>query len=158
MTIPVEVRAGLEYYKVEPALCDLVERAAAVRSLTADPPGVGYVAVRPAAWGTVSAYFHTSYVDVALSPHLAEALHREHGWKLVKTNSTTGFLRIEGSALTTNQTIELAASLLISAVDKSEVGTAYEGGKGSKQEARQSAAMCPKCGVEMLGGHCDACD
>ena len=26
-------------------------------SVTADPPGVGYVAVRPAAWGTVSAYF-----------------------------------------------------------------------------------------------------
>jgi hypothetical protein len=126
--------------------------------LTAEPPGVGYVAVRPYVWGTVSAYFHRTYVDVAVSPDVAEKLHRSHGWKLVKVNGTTGFIRIEAGALGSPEIEALATQTLLGAVDKSEAGTAYEGGKGGASQSSQSADLCSVHGVEKLGGHCDIRD
>lgn len=158
MPVPAEIEEGLEFYKVDPALRDLIARVSAVRSLTADGPGVGYVAVRPAAWGTVSAYFHTSYVDIALEPYQAQRLHRDRGWKLVKINGSTGFVRLESAMLGDEVAAAEAASLLVSAVDKSEVGTAYEGGNRGATAPVASVEKCPRCGVDKLGGHCDRCD
>lgn len=155
--IPVEILIGLDHYSVAAPLRQLVSHVAAQRGITADPPGKGYVAVRPTAWGTVSAYFHATYVDVAVSPARAEQLHRSQGWKLVKTNSETGFIRIEASALGVPELDDLALATLLAAVDKSEVGTAYEGGKGGGSRS-ESAPLCPKCFVAMPGGHCDACE
>jgi hypothetical protein len=156
--IPTEIVAGLDHYEVAPALRSLIARVAVHRSLTAEPPGVGYVAVRPYVWGTVSAYFHKTYVDVAVSPDMAEKLHRSHGWKLVKVNGTTGFIRIEAGVLGSPELEALATQTLLSAVDKSEAGTAYEGGRSGGVQSSQSADLCPACGIEMLGGHCDVCD
>lgn len=156
--IPLEIVAGLDHYQVVPALQALVARVAAQRSLTADPPGVGYVAVRPAMWGTVSCYVHKTYADVAVSSHLAEQLHRRHGWKLVKVNGTTGFVRIEAAAFESPEFAAVATQTLISAVDKSESGTAYEGGRGHSTHRVEPAETCPTCGIERLGGHCDTCD
>jgi hypothetical protein len=154
---PSEIVVGLEYYEVDRSLRQLLASAAAQRGLTADPPGKGYVAVRPAAWGTVSAYFHRSYVDVAVSPALAEKLHRTRGWKLVKTNSETGFIRIDAVALGDTGANDLALQALLSAVDKSATGTAYEGGKSGSAPV-ESVAICPTHFVAMAGGRCDACE
>ena len=157
--VPPEIVAGFDHYDVAPALRSLVARVAAHRSLTADLPGVGYVAVRPAMWGTVSAYVHKTYADVAVSPHIAEQLHRRHGWKLVKVNGTTGFIRIDAEALESAEAATIATQTLVAAVDKSETGTAYEGGRGGGSTQRHSSVQtCPTCGVEMLGGHCDSCE
>jgi hypothetical protein len=158
MTIPPEIVAGLDHYRVAASLRDLVGRVAAVRSVTADSPGVGYVAVRPAAWGTVSAYFHTEYVDVALSPDKARLVEDTRGWKLLKVNSETGFIRIRAEVLAEPETMDFAASLLLAAVDKSETGTAYEGGRAHKQAATVVRATCPTCQMELPAtGHCDWC-
>src|SRR5687767_5440818 len=126
---PAEIVVGLDHYAVSEPLRRLVREVAAQRSITADPPGKGYVAVRPAVWGNVSAYFHKTYVDVAVSPGMAEMLHRSRDWKLVKTNGETGFVRIEADALRDVEIRDLAVKTLLAAVDKSEVGTAYEGGR-----------------------------
>lgn len=155
---PPEIRAGLDHYDVAAPLRSVLALVASQRGLTADPPGKGYVAVRPSAWGTVSAYFHKSYVDVAVSPHLAETLHRKHGWKHVKTNGETGFVRIESTALGSPARDELAVSTLLAAVDKSAVGTAYEGGRTSRTGATTDADVCPSCFVARAQGRCDTCD
>ena len=156
--VPPEIVAGLDHYQVDPVLRSLIASVAAQRSLTAEPPGVGYVAVRPTMWGTVSAYVHRGYADVAVSPHLAEQLHRRHGWKLVKVNGTTGFIRIEAAVLKSPEIATIATQTLIAAVDKSETGTAYEGGRGGSVERHGSDEVCPTCGIEKLGGHCDTCE
>lgn len=154
---PAEVRVGLDHYGVTEALRRLLSRVSAERGLTADPPGKGYVAVRPATWGNVSAYFHASYVDVAVAPGHAEKLHRTHGWKLVKTNSETSFVRIESAVLADPATDAVAFHTLLAAVDKSAVGTAYEGGK-AQTAAAPAPALCPTHFVTMEGGRCDACE
>lgn len=155
---PAEIRVGLEHYGVTEALCRLLSHVAAQRGLTADPPGKGYVAVRPAAWGNVSAYFHSTYVDVAITPGRAESLHRARGWKVIKANSETGFIRIESAALGDAGTNEVALHALLSAVDKSAVGTAYEGGRSSSPQVVVEDDLCPSCFVARAQGRCDVCD
>lgn len=154
---PADIRAGLDHYRVAESLRRLLADVAAQRALTADPPGKGYVAVRPAMWGNVSAYFHTSYVDVAVTPGHAERLHRTNGWKLVKTNSETGFIRIESAVLGDPEAAALAVHALLAAVDKSSVGTAYEGGR-SQAVAAPTQELCQYHFVTMEGGRCDACE
>jgi hypothetical protein len=155
---PAEVRVGLDHYGVTEALRRLLSRVSAERGLTADPPGKGYVAVRPATWGNVSAYFHASYVDVAVAPGHAEKLHRTHGWKLVKTNSETGFVRIESAVLADPVTDAVAFHTLLAAVDKSAVGTAYEGGRPAAAQVGSEIDLCPTCFVARAQGRCDVCD
>lgn len=154
---PAEITVGMDHYGVSEALRWLLSQVAAERGLTADPPGKGYVAVRPATWGNVSAYFHAAYVDVAVAPGHAEKLHRTHGWKLVKTNSETGFVCIESAVLADPEAAALALHTLLAAVDKSSVGTAYEGGK-AQATAAPAPQLCPTHFVTMEGGRCDACE
>lgn len=156
--VPPEIVLGLDHYGVAAALRQLLAEVAAQRALTADPPGKGYVALRHSTWGNVSAYFHASYVDVAVSPSHAEKLHRSHGWKLVKTNSETGFIRIETDALGDPALAEVARHALLAAVDKSSVGTAYEGGKSQGGASSSAAEVCQVHFLTMEGGRCDACE
>ncbi len=155
---PADIRVGLDHYGVSEALRRLLSRVAAQRGLTADPPGKGYVAVRPTAWGNVSAYVHSTYVDVAVTPGHAENLHRAHGWRVVKANSETGFIRIESAVLGDAEADEVALHTLLCAVDKSAVGTAYEGGRSSSPAALAADDMCPSCFVARAQGRCDVCD
>ncbi|MBD3923286.1 hypothetical protein IEZ26_01525 [Nocardioides cavernae] len=154
---PAEIVVGLDHYAVLEPMRRLVREVASQRSITADPPGKGYVAVRPAVWGNVSAYFHKTYVDVAVSPGMAEKLHRSRGWKLVKTNGETGFVRIDADALSDMGTRDLAVQTLLAAVDKSEAGTAYEGGRPKATQA-QTNELCSTHFLAMVGGRCDACE
>ena len=76
----------------------------------------------------------------------------------VKVNGTTGFIRIEAVALESPEVAAIATKTLVAAVDKSETGTAYEGGRGGSARRHDSAETCPTCGIQKLGGHCDTCE
>lgn len=159
MSIPAEVVAGLEHYQVAAPLRTVIERVTKVRSVTADTPGVGYVAVRPSAWGNVSAYFHKTYVDVALTPDKARSVEQMRSWPIAKINSETGYVRITSENLNDSETLDFATSLLSLAVDKSETGTAYEGGASAKHQSSRAQAICQYCNMQMpASGSCDNCD
>jgi hypothetical protein len=130
MQTPPEILKGLDSCNVKPGLCELIDRVARRRSLTADPSIHGYVAVRPSLHGNVSGYFRRDHVDIALAPDRARSLAMSRNWKLVKPpNGETGLLRIEEAALAESRTMDVAIELLVEAVDKSEAGTPYEGGR-----------------------------
>lgn len=161
LAIPSEIVTGLDYYQVTTPLRDLIERVAKVRSITADSPGVGYVGVRPSAGGTISGHVHSDYVDVSLSPEKARSVETKHGWQLLKVNGATGIIRIKADVLTDRHMMEFVTTLLISAVDKSETGSAFKGGQSKKpgQTPGVALAQCPSCHMQLpVTAVCDFCE
>jgi hypothetical protein len=157
VAIPPEIVAGLDQHEVVAPLRHLIDRVSSVRSITADPPTAAYVAVRPAAWGNVSAYIHRDYADVALTPERARCVAQSQVWPLVRINSETGFIRIQADALADVDAADLATTLMLQAVDKSESGTAYEGG-GSTRSPAKEPAICPTFSMTLpSSGVCDTC-
>jgi len=157
---PDEIQAALVAIGgVAPALESLVETAAALRGLTADnPPAGGYVGVRPALNGTISVYVNRQFADVALEPERARSVALQRGWKLLRSNSVTGRVRVPAAVLTSPETIELVTKLVLEAIDKSLDGPRYEGGTAGSHSEERSYEVCPVHNEEMLGGVCEKCE
>ena len=86
---------------------ELTEMVAVKRTLTADnPPSGKYVGVRPALNGTTSAYVNAHFVDVSLDPERARSVARTRDWKLLRSNSVTGRVRVPASAVADPETFD----------------------------------------------------
>jgi hypothetical protein len=139
---------------------ELIEKVAVKRMLTADNPPIGnYVGVRPALNGTISAYVNAHFVDVSLNPERARSVARTRDWKLLRSNSVTGRVRVPASALADPETFDMVVALIVEAVDKSLDGPPYEGGRAGAGAGavEQAVEICPKHNEEMLGGTCSQC-
>ena len=131
--IPWEIVEGLETHSVRRPLRLALARLAQRRAVTADAAGKTYVAVRPVMHGVIACYVHTEYVDIALSPERADLVEVQHGWKVIKRNPTTAYLRVWAEDLDGPGSHELLDDLLAEAVDKSEAGpSAAAGGPPAK--------------------------
>ena len=156
--LPPDLAERFHEHAVDPRLQDLVAHVARRRSVTGGEPNGGYVSVRPSALGTICAYVHRDYVDVALSPDQATRLERDRGLRILKSNSETAFVQVRLQHLNDAEGLEQARQIMLQAVDKSEAGTAYEGGNAGPRRPSAKAATCPIHHVAMYGGHCDLCE
>lgn len=153
-TPPREVLDALAYHDVHPLLRELVGRLADRRPITADPPHTNYAAIRHVAGGPIAGHVHKTYVDLALSPGKATDVATERGWKLIKPNSQTAYLRVISEVLATHDVMMEAVDLFVAAVDKADSSpvlpppTIGERPDASEVSAALAASSphCPRCG------------
>lgn len=145
VAIPREIAAALDELAVAPSLRRLVHELSERRAITADPPISGYVGLRPSAHGTISMYVHKVSASIALEPDTARAAHQRIGGSLQEKNPTTWFLRLSATDLVEDNVFSTALDLGLAAIEKSEQGPAYEGGKEAARAAAAAVRMCPNC-------------
>lgn len=156
--MPEEIQAGLTTLSAAATVWRLLEDAASERSLTCDGVVNNYIGVRPAVHGVIPAYVHAQYVDLMLPPERARGMRDRFDWKIVKSNPTTAVLRVPAEALDEPHAFEVVRELALQAIDKSEAGTPFEGGKRNAAPAQQQVEICPVHFQAMLGGVCDLCE
>lgn len=154
-----EISEGLSNLRPNVQLFTLTNRVAKRCDITAGPNPPHYVGVRPLLGGVIAGYVNRSFVDLQLSPERAKHFAETMGWKLHKSNSATGTLRITSGELDDPAVMDLVVDLFVVALDKSEAGPSFEGGKASGQQVVEAPVdLCECHGLEKLGGRCDLCD
>ena len=142
-SVPDEIIRSLDELAVAAPVRDLVVSLAGRRSLTTDGIVSSYVGVRPSSNGTISVYVHSHSVSLALEPDVARRAAERLGGSLRAKNPTTWFLRLSAEELAVQQ--DDAMRLAELAIDKSEAGPAYEGGRDAAAALVAAPAICPRC-------------
>lgn len=137
------------------------ERAAALRAVLGRyAPDVdfqpGYVSVRPPG-RHIAAYFNRTFVDVVVDPLKANAVAMENPGTRVqpKRTSTTAYLRVPGSAVSTDRLVEL----VLGALAWREVGTRWGGEMShSGLGADLAGESCQTCWTQLSNSGACLCD
>lgn len=137
------IARSLDQLAVATPLRNLVLSLAERHTLTADGVVSNYVGIRPSSNGTISVYVHGQSVSLALEPDVARRAAEQLGGTLRAKNPTTWFLRL--SAEDVDAHLDEAIRLAETAIEKSESGPAYEGGREATAALAKARDICPRC-------------
>ncbi len=140
---PEVIAHSLDELTAATSLRSLVRSLAARHTLTADGVVSNYVGVRPSSNGTISVYIHSQSVSLALEPDVARRAAERLGGTLRAKNPTTWFLRLSADEVATH--MDDVIRLAESALEKSETGPAYEGGRAASAALASAREICPRC-------------
>lgn len=158
--LPWEVQSALSSQSVRKQVYRLFAALAQRRSFTIkDTTSTQYVALAPLHDRPVAVYVHPTYLDVAVVPETAQQAHAQRGWRIVKQNPTTAYLRIDQETLGSKEGMQFALEVLTDAIVKGEQGATHRGQAASAPSTSSPAPnVCPVHGTELLGGECDQCN